>query len=190
MGDYDLAERGFLELLRLQGTSEWQKARCHVYLASIQTRNDRAERARTALNMYRGFLRKWPEDERCITMVREAELLVKRVLAEIEWQNAVGQSLGTKKGCVVMSGGLGDGHAGARLDTIVEGESEGGGEVETYATPPNIPSPKEEEEQQVGFVAGVVGKVAAFLGLKRRREEDDDGEAERGSKGLRRLRIA
>jgi hypothetical protein len=89
-----------------------------------------------------------------------------------------------------MSGGLGDGQAGAGLDTIVEGESEGGGEIETYATPPYIPSPKKDEEQQIGFVAGVVGKVAAFLGLKRMREEDEDGEVEKGSRGLRRPRVA
>jgi hypothetical protein len=40
-----------------------------------------------------------------------------------------------------------------------------------------------EEEQQVGLVAG-------FLGLRYRREEDDDGENEEGSRGARRPRVA
>lgn len=174
-GDYDVAERGFLELLNLQGTSEWQKARCHVFLASIKSRNDRAERARTALNMYRGFMRKWPEDQRCIVAVSEAEELEKRVLAEVEWENAAALNPEGEKWNAEVSDSTGPG-----LNTIVEAETEdstGEGEGEI-------------EEERSGLVAGAVKKVATLLGLKRRREDDDDGENERSTRGRRRTHFA
>jgi hypothetical protein len=180
-GDYDLAERGYLELLNLEGTSAWQKARCQVFLASIQTRNDRAERAKTALNMYRGFLKEFPEDQRRIVAVREAEKLEKRVLAELEREKGAIGGNETENGHAGLGNGhtgLGNGHTG--LETISEVEGNGGNERENEET-----KQRDKEKERVGFVAGVVGKVAGFLGLKRRREEDDDGEDERGGSGRR-----
>jgi Fe-S-cluster containining protein len=184
-GDYDLAERGYLELLKFEGTSPWQKARCNVFLASIQTRNDRAERARTALDMYRGFLKEFPEDQRRIVAVGEAEKLLQRVLEEPEWDKGAVGNNETGNGHT----GLGNGHTGLSnehtgLETISEGEncSKDEGESEKKK--------EKKEEEEIGLVAGVVGKVASFWGIKRRREEDDDGENERGSRGNRKVCFA
>jgi len=177
-GDYDLAERGYLELLKFEGTSPWQKARCNVFLASIQTRNDRAERARTALDMYRGFLKEFPEDQRRVVAVREAEKLLQRVLEELEWEKGVVGNNETGNG----HAGLGNGHTGPSnghtgLETISKGEDYSKDEGESEKK-----KEKKKEEEQTGLVAGVVGKVASFWRIKRRREEDDDGENERGGR--------
>jgi hypothetical protein len=185
-GDYDLAERGYLELLNLEGTSPWQKARCHVFLASIPTRNDRAERARTALNMYRGFLKEFPEDQRRIDAVREAEKLLKRVLEELEWEKGAMMSGGLGSGDIGLGNGhasFGSGHTG--LETISEGNGNSEDQGENGKT-----KEKKKEEEQSGLVAGVVERVAGFLGIKRRREEEDDGENERGGRRTRTARFA
>lgn len=185
-GDYYLAEHSYLELLNLERASPWQKARCHVFLASIQTRNDRAERARTAFNMYRGYLKEFPEDQRRIVAVREAEKLLKRVLEELEWEKGA-----------VMSGGLANGHASpgnghTGLTNVLTGISNGHTGLETIPAGDgnnedqgenDKTKDKKKEKEQAGFVAGVMKKVSSLLGLKRPREEEDDGENERGGRG-------
>lgn len=180
-GDIDLAERGYLQLLSFEETSAWQKARCNVFLASIETRDDRAERARTALNMYREFLKMYPEDQRCVVAVRDAKELLKRVLKEIGWEKGARMSGGLGYG----HPGLGNGFVGSGLDAISEGEGESGSE----GGDEKIKQAKKGKEQS-SFVAGVVGKVARLLGLKRTREDDDDGVSDKGGKGRKAARFA
>jgi hypothetical protein len=171
--DYDLAERGFLELLNLPTTSKWQKARCHVFLASIPTRTDRVERARRALKMYRRFLHDSPEDQRCIKAVKDAEELVRRVLADTEMDNATAKNAASEEGKAatrVMRGDPKKRYSGGRLDTIVEGDSNSDDEIKRGAT--TKAELQTAMEEQHGFVAGMLSTVTSFLGLKRRREDD------------------
>jgi hypothetical protein len=46
--DYDLAERGNLELLNVERTSRWEKARCNVFLSSIKIKIERSEKVSAA----------------------------------------------------------------------------------------------------------------------------------------------
>jgi hypothetical protein len=201
--NYAACERTCLALLRLPDLSIWQQARCHVFLARIPYRDDRAARARRALLIYRQVEVAYaglPGVGRAREAREQAEAFLGRVVGVIGEEEARG---GYGGGEIVVRGGDGDKtdveeDMGANRSWIWSGwggnESEDVSDVEEYETEPSGSRSRsgssggkrrKDRDQQAGFVAGVVGTMASLLGLKRRRDEDDDSEDSTGGRERR-----
>lgn len=193
-GNFSLSELTCLELLRVPDTSIWQQARAHVFLARIPWRHDRVERAGMALAIYRvveGMHRGGRNESRARDARVQAEGFERAMVVSVErgagrgvvrrGEGGVAATVDSLKGVGLQM--TGERMCGGKIDVVSDGE-------ETEWSRNQRASQSGDGNQRGGFVAGVVNKFKSILGIKRRRDEDDDGENDRGGRERRVSRFA